>query len=138
MTRFIAIGLVFVFSVGCGHHDRIPLDEKTYKQIRSELEIIYAIHSYTGDTESTAEMLAELKSFYGFTIDDFMESYRFYELQLRKEIARKEQMIMAFNEERLRIDELIKGIVNDVELSRPVDTVTTRNQRSMGEQEDLP
>jgi len=138
MIRTSVIGIFILISAGCGYFDRPPLDEETYMQIRSELEIIYMIHSYTGDTETTAEMLADLKAHYGFSIDDFMESYRFYQPQLGEEIARQERMIMAYNEERKRIDEVIKGIVTDVELSRPVDTESLRNQRAIGEQEDLP
>lgn len=138
MRSVLPIFLISFFTAGCGWFNRPPLDEEVYMQIRTELELIYMIHSYTGNTEHTALILDSLKAHYRFTIDEFIDSYRFYERHLTDDIARHERMIMAINEERLRIDEEAKNIVHDVELQLPEDMQRLRNLPSLGEQEEIP
>ncbi|MCH8524014.1 MAG: hypothetical protein LAT52_05620 [Balneolales bacterium] len=136
MKHWVAVLLILVISAGCDLNNRAPLDEETYMQIRTELEIVYMIHSYTGDTERTAEILQYLKDYYNFTLEEFMASYRFYERQLPEEIARYERMIMAMNEERLRIDDVARDVVTDVELELPEDRENLRHHRAIGEEEE--
>jgi|GEM_PF-6438038 len=102
MIRFVAL-IFLVFLIGCRPY-RPPLDEQTYIQVRAELEMIYQIHSYTAETEKTAEMLYELQQRHEFTVDEFLESQRYYEQDLDGEIARLEQSIMQFNQERQRLE----------------------------------
>lgn len=105
MIRFAAL-ICILLVIGCRGY-RPPLDEQTYIQVRAELEMIYQIHSYTAETDQTALLLHELQQRHAFTVEEFLESQRFYERDLDGEIARLEQTIMQFNEERQRLEAIV-------------------------------
>lgn len=100
--------LMLFFLVGCGLSDRPPMDEQTYKLIRAELEIIHTIHTYTGNTEHTAEMIADLKAEFNFTAEEFLISHRYYEKDLNAELARYERTIQSLTEERIRLEQHLR------------------------------
>lgn len=135
-TSFSA--LILFFLVGCGWSDRPPLDEQTYISIRAELEIIHTIHTYTGDTDQTAQMLADLKAAFHFTADEFLVSHRYYEKNLNDELARFEQTIMRLTEERQLLEQQLREEVEQkrVDEEEALNTELDRSSIDALEQQD--
>jgi hypothetical protein len=84
------------------------MDEQTYMLIRMELELLNALHTYTGDTTMTATILDSLRAFYSFTDEDFIVSYHFYERQLQHETLRFETMANTLDQEHIRLHDFMK------------------------------
>jgi hypothetical protein len=83
------------------------MDEQTYMQVRKELELLHALHSYTADTLMTASILDSLRAFYSFSDEDFLISYRYYERQIDNEIIRFESMANELDQEHIRLHDFM-------------------------------
>jgi hypothetical protein len=104
---FVYAAIVVVILSACEPSIRPPLDENTYKQIRMELELLHALHTYTADKTMTAAILDSLRSHYNFTDEEFLKSYQFYERQLQDEILRFESMANLLDTEHIRLHEFM-------------------------------